>query len=220
MNDALCLTQFEETIYNLHLKVSRQHKNLPYKFRKDFASLDDVTRSTIKKIGFFLKKFPYISAEEFFIAPYKIYTDEDYFDLNYYTTLRATKAYMLYQNKKILGDPDSQEQIEGSVDSLKFILKFCKENAINLESYLKHCPENVPSFIIHLKEHRVNLYTLLCFNDFYAQIKKQDNELMRFILGNETLDNIEKCKTKLFSSKKALNLITTGLKKIQKSLEK
>jgi len=220
MSEYLNLSKFEEMLYNTHLKVSRQHKNLPFKYRKDFASLDEVTRSTVKKIGFFLKKFPYISMEDFFIAPYKVYSDEDYFDLNYYTSLKATKAYMLYQNKKLLADPDSPDQLQGIVDSLKYISNFCKENAIDLNGYLKYCPESVPSFIVHLKEHKVNLFTLLGFNGFCSEIKKLDNELLRFILGNEVLDNIELCKTKLFSSKKALALITAGLNKIQKNLKK
>lgn len=219
MSDPLELTLYEQQLYNIHLKISKIHRNLPFKYRKDFSSLDDKTKATIKKISIFLQKFKHIKPEEFIVAPYKIYQDEEYFDLQYYTTLKATKAYTLYQTKKLQEDIDSTSQLKSIVDSLQFIQEFCKNNNLQLTDYLTHYTDKLPSFILHLKEHHINLYTLYGFKDFPKIIQKTDFDLLTFILGEDVVNHIDACKSKLFLSKKAYPLITSGLQKIHKNLQ-
>ena len=91
MLDTTAVTDFEQHIYNTHLKISRQKRNQPFRYRKDFTDLDIKQIFYLKKISLFLKNFTHINLEEFIKAPYDIYPDELYFDLQYYTTLKATK---------------------------------------------------------------------------------------------------------------------------------
>jgi len=96
------ITEYDKRIYNTYLKVSRGSNNLPFKYRKDFEKLDEKAFVAIKKVSSFLRKFPHIKMEEYFKAPYALYPDEKHFPLDYYFTLKATKAYTLYNKKQTM----------------------------------------------------------------------------------------------------------------------
>jgi hypothetical protein len=219
MDVALKLTDFDQYIYNTHLRVSRSHRAQPFKFRKDFSNIDPVVIRQLKKITIFLTKHSHIVLDDFIKAPYVIYPDESYFDIEYYTTLKATKAYTLYQRKKLFLDPDTPEQLTNIVESLKYISKYCSDNDIEVDDYITHRTNNTPSFILHLKEHRVNVYCLLGFTQFDKQLKAVDNDILEFILGVEFLNNIPTFRLKFFASKKAKILIEAGIQKIKNKIK-
>jgi hypothetical protein len=68
---------------------------------------------------------------------------------------------------------------------------------------------------LHLKEHRVNVYSLLGFLNFEKNLRAQDPELLKFILGEDFLNNLSSFRLKLFTSKKAKRLIELGIQKIK-----
>ena len=208
------VSEFEQHIYNTHLRISRQKKNLPFKYRKDFDFLDAVYANSLKKIAIFLSKFNHIKLEDFIKAPYVIYPDENYFELEYYTTLKATKAYTLYQQKLLTISPDSQDQLENIKNSLLFISSFCKEQNILIDDYINHKTNDTFSFLLHLKEHRVNVYCLFGFNSFDKNIKSVDSDLLSFIIGNDLLVNLSTFRTKYFNSNKARTFVELGIQKI------
>lgn len=208
------ITEHDKRIYNTYLKVSRGSNNLPFKYRKDFEKLDEKTFVAIKKVSSFLRKFPHIKMEEYFKAPYALYPDEKHFPLDYYFTLKATKAYTLYNKKQTLQDPDSTEQLNNIKTSLVFIYNFCKQNNILVPQYIDHKTNNEYSFILHLREHNICLYTLFGYSDFEKRIKSRDAEVVRFIIGEEIYNNISMFRTKLYNSSKAMKLVELGFKKI------
>jgi hypothetical protein len=219
MSDVLNLNTYEEHIYNTFLRTTRTRSNQPFKYRKDFTTLPDKTKSAVKKIAYFLQKFEHIKIDDFFIAPYKVYADETYFELEYYTSLKATKAYTLYQKKKIYSDPDSEEQLANIKDALQFISTFCKDNNLQLENYLLHKEDVIPSFLIHLKEHKVNIFVLLGFTNFTKELSQVSADMIRFIIDEEMYNKIDVFRTKLFASEKAKHLVAKGLQKIQTILK-
>jgi len=208
------MTLFEKHIYNNYLIATRTSKNLPFKLRKNFDKLDDKNFVLIKKIASFLRRFPHIKTEEFFKAPYVVYSDQDYFPLEYFTTLKATKAYTLFQNKKLSMDPDSDEQLNNIKQSLVYIFNFCQKNQINPKNYINHKTNNQFSFMIHLKEHKVNVFSLLGFENFEKNLKLVESDVAKFIVGDDLFNNISVFRTKLYSSKKAVKLVELGIKKI------
>jgi len=209
------LTDYEKLIYNTHLRISRSKKGLPFKYRKDFDFLNDVYINSLKKITIFLAKFPHIKIEDFIKAPYEIYSDEQHFELDYYTTLKATKAYTLYMKRREFLDPDNDEQLKNIVESLKYISSFCKEHDIDVSEYIQHRTGNSFSYILHLKEHRVNVYSLFGFQAFESSIRAQDSELLKFILGDDFHNNLPTFRLKFFASKKAKTLVELGMQKIK-----
>lgn len=219
MTDVLSLNSYEEHIYNTFLRTSRTRNKQPFKYRKDFTSLPDKTKSDIKKISYFLKKFEHIKVEDFFTAPYIIYPDETYFELEYFTTLKATKAYTLFQKKRIYSDPDSEEQLANIKEALQFILSFCRTNQIQLDAYLTHRDELTPTFLLHLREHKVNIFALLGFTNFSKELSTVPPDLVRFIIDEELYNKIDIFRTKLAASQKAKYLVAKGLQKIQTILK-
>ena len=211
----ISLTDFEQHIYNTHLRITRSRKGLPFKYRKDFSHLNDIYINSLKKISIFLVKFPHIKLENFIKAPYEIYSDQEHFELDYYTTLKATKVYTLFMKRQEMLDPDNGEQLKNIIESLKYISSFCKEQKIDLSNYTEHRTENNYSYILHLKEHRVNVYSLFGFPTFERNIRAFDPELLRFILGEDFLNNLSKFRLKYFAYKKAKTLVELGIQKIK-----
>ena len=209
------VTDFEQHIYNTHLRVQRTNKNQPYKNRKDFSDLDPRVQLQLKKISNLLAKYPHINLNEFISAPYKIYTDEKYFDLDFYISLKAIKAYTVYQQKKLFLEPDSDEQLEYIKNSLQFILSFCRDNNIEIDDYITHKTNDTFSFLLHLKEHRVNVYCLLGVTNFDKIIKTVDYDLLSFIIGSELANNIPLFKVKFLNSKKARTFVELGIQKLK-----
>ncbi len=216
----LQVSEFEEHIYNLHLKTTRQKNNQPYKLRKNFEGLDDTTKIYLKKLSLFFTKHKHINIEEFFISPFTIYPDEKFFDLQYFTTLKAVKSYTLYQKHIQNLAPDNIEQLACIQKSIKFILNFCKENKINIEDYVRYKQDNVPSFLVHLKEHKINIYTLCGFKDFEQIFKKVDPEIIKFMFDEQIYEQIRVTKIKLFGSNKAKLFVDLGLQKASEIIKK
>lgn len=208
------ITEFDKKVYNTYLKVARSSNNQPFKYRKDFEKLDEKCFVALKKVSSFLKRYPQIKLEEFFKAPFALYPDEKYFPLEYYYSLKATKAYTLFNKKQLLQDPDSEDQLNNIKKSLVFIYNFCKDNNIGVSNYINHVTNKEFSFILHLKNHDVCLYALFGFPDFEKRLKSRDAEVIKFILGEETYNNISVFRTKLYNSKQASRLVELGLKKI------
>lgn len=211
----ISLTDFEQHIYNTYLRISRSRKGLHFKYRKDFSYLDNLYINSVKKIAIFLAKFPHIKLENYIKAPYEIYSDEEHFELDYYTTLKATKAYTLFMKKQSMLDPDNEEQLKNIIESLKYINTFCKEHNIVISNYIQHQIGNNPSYVLHLKEHRVNVYSLFGFQTFERSIRALDPELLKFILGEDFLNNLSKFRLKFFASKKAKVIVELGIQKLK-----
>lgn len=208
------ITEFEKHIYNSYLKVTRSSSNLPYKFRKDFEKVDDKLYVALKKLSSFFKKYPHIKVEDFFKSPYLLYKDEKYFPLEYFISLKAIKSYTVFNKQQINLDPDSEEQLANIKKSLVFIYNFCRSQNIPVKNYIFHKTNNEYSFMIHLKEHNVNVYALLGFTNFEKLLKGSDAEIAKFIIGDEIYNNIQIFRTRLYNSKKASKLVELGLKKI------
>jgi hypothetical protein len=214
------ISDFEKFIYNTHLKTHRQLKNQPYKLRKDFDGIPDKDFIALKKLSHFFNNHKEISPAVFFLASYKIYKDEPFFDLNHFNTLRAIKAFNIFTNDTNNLDPDSPEQIDFTKKSLIFIYKFCKNNNILIEDYCKHKTNNMHTFFIHLKNRDINLYSLFGFTDFSLCLKGSDIEVLRFMFNESFLDRINLLKVKFLNSKKCNLLVSNGLQRIKNNYKK
>lgn len=206
------VSSFEQNIYNTFLKVSRSSKNKPYRFKKDFTNIEPETEMFLKKLSLFFKKHSEIKLEDFFKAPYSVYPDEQHFDLAYYSSLKAIKAYTTLQKQKEFLDPDNDDQIELTKQSIKFISSFCKENNILCKNYLEHKTNNLYSFILHLKERKINIYSVIAFKNFEKLLKSVDYDVLRFMFNEDFLNNISTFKIKFLNSERCKLLINKSLK--------
>lgn len=170
------LTELEKLLYNKHLIVSRTLKNKPFKIKKNF---DDVVGTDkhkyLVRLSTLFKKHPEINPEVFFQAPYKLYPDVEYFGLDYFSTMRAVKAYTTYKKTLFLQDPD--EQIDDVKRSLEFIAKFCVHSRIYFHQYPFHRTSDIFSWMTHYKENKINIYSVMEFTDVFSSIQNLSEDV-------------------------------------------
>jgi len=165
------------------LAVSRSQKNKPFKLKKDFADLADTDKHKfLKRISTLFKKHPEIDPDSFFRAPYQLYPDVEYFGLDYFSTMRAIKAYTMYRKTLFLKDPD--EQLEQVKNSLMFIAKFCIEENIYFHQYPYHKTADLFTWMKHYKENKINIYCMFEFSDIFSSAKQLAEDVQKFFVSD------------------------------------
>ena len=209
------LTPDEQFIYNAFLIASRKAKNKPFRLRTDFSKISDEVYITLKKLNSFFQNYKNIQYNDFFWAPYEVYSKEEYFDLDFYKTRKAMIAYTQYMHKRETQDPDSDSCIEESKNAIKNIYYYCVQHASTLSKY-KQSNFPVPACLIHLKSHVINFYVLHGL-DVEKSIKSIEPELLDFY-KKDFYDMYYKTRTKFVTSQRLKNVIREGLKIIEKKL--
>jgi len=207
------LSELEKLLYNKHLIVSRSLKNKPFKIKKDFSSIVDSDKHKfLKRIATLIKKHPEIDPTVFFEAPYKLYPDVEYFGLDYFSTMRAVKAYTTYKQQLFLQNPDSQ--LESVKDSLKFIARFCVENKIYLHQYPTHRTSDVFTWMTHYKQNKINVYVMMEFPDIYSSVQTLAEDVRRFFVS-EFVEQFKQLRSMYLSSKELQPYLKKALPTIE-----
>lgn len=218
MNDQL--TNFEQKIYNTFLKTSRQAVNKPYTFRKKFDNFPDDKYILIKKISAILQNNKNIVIEDFFKAPYEVYKeDTGVFDLNFYISQRAFKAYSTYIKKINDLDVDCIEILERVKASLLYIKNYCIDHKLTYQQYVEEISGQLPLFVNHIKEHKIIIYIIFGDEQLEQIMKRIESPVLTFIFGENIYKHIDQYRTKFYASKKCKLLIREGLKKIKKLVD-
>lgn len=210
------ISEFEKHIYNNHLIVSRKVKGEPFKLKKDFSGVDDETVMYLNKLATLFNNHPNLIIEEFFMAPHKIYPDEGYYPLKFYTTPKAIKCYTQYMKQMEIQDPDSPESLKRLVEGLKFVFQYCKEKELQLSEYELNIEGTMPCFVAHLKNHKINYYTLHALTFQRPQI---ESRILNFIFP-DFYDVFQKTKNKFYTSKKMKEFAKQAKQKIETQLKK
>tara|TARA_R100001509_G_scaffold160710_1_gene128862 strand:- start:628 stop:1281 length:654 start_codon:yes stop_codon:yes gene_type:complete len=213
------ITEKEKHIYNSFLYASRKAKNKPVRLRQNFENLQSEHEVALKKLSQLLSKYTHINYSDFFIAPYKVYGADNYFDLTFFNTRKAIKCYTLYCKDKQIQDPDSEESVETLRECLKFIFNFCIDQKITLSTYKNFIEEGgaLPLIFTHLKNHKINFYTLHSL-DMDPVVKRQDDVLTWVI--SDFFDLYNKTRVKFISSKLLKEKAKKGIKIIEQKLLK
>ena len=198
------MDNFEKIIYNNFLEVSKKINNKPVKYRKNFDNFPDKNYIIINKLSSFFKKFNHLKIKDFFEAPYFVY-NENYFDLKFYLSPKAIKAYTLYNDKFLLNNPDDEKTLLKMQDSIKFIYNYCKDKDINIKEYLLVNEGEYNVFLKHIKNRDVIIFVLFAFNNFEKTLSSIDNEIKNMYSSN--FSKLNYIRTKYYSSSKAKKII-------------
>jgi hypothetical protein len=162
--------------------VSRSEKNKPFKLKKDFSNIVNTDKHKfLKRISVLFQKHPEITPDTFFRAPYKLYPDVEYFGLDYFSTMRAVKAYTTYKKQIFLQDPDSQ--IEQVKDSLKFIAQFCIEHRLYFHQYPYHRTTDLFTWMQHYKQNKINAYSVMEFPNIFSSVKSLAEDIQKIFVS-------------------------------------
>lgn len=211
------ISKREEAIYNSYLYASRSAKNKPTRFRKDFSKLKDVDFVAVKKLSLFFCKHTNINYQDWFIAPYKVYSKDDYYELKFYNTRKALKCYTIYMREKEVSDPDSVENITALKSGLKFVAEFCKENKLTVKQYIFHVTGNMPTCLLHLQEHKINFYLLHALG-VDKVVKTVESSVLNFLVQGFT-NIFTQTRTKFYGSSVLKHKAKNGVKIITEMLE-
>jgi len=177
------ITELGKLLYNKHLAVSRSLKNKPFKFKKDFSDVVKTDKAKyLKRIATLFKKHPEIDPDVFFSAPYKLYPDVEYFGLDYFSTMRAIKAYTNYKKTIFLQDPDSQ--IDSVRESLQFIANYCIEKGYFIHQYPYQRESDLFVWMIHYKQNKINIYSIMEFSDVFSSAKNLAEDLQKMFVSD------------------------------------
>ena len=177
------ISKREEQIYNSHLYTSRSVKNKPTRLRSNFNNISSKDVVCLKKLSNFFSKYNHINLQDWFLAPYKVYSEDDYFDLHFFTTRKALKCYTSYIRKKETQNPDSDSTINQIKECLSFIYNYCLKSNMTLDEYINMRDGNLPLILTHLKQHKINFYTLHLL-EVDAIIKSVETPILNFIISD------------------------------------
>lgn len=208
------MTEQEKQIYNTYLATTRSQQGKPFKLRKDFEDLKSLP--LVVRLTNFFKRYPHIVPHEFFKAPYEIYPDTEHLDISYYLTRAAIKAYSLYQQK--LKDTSPETQIEDIRKSLQYIGSFCIKNKLQLEDYIYHKTGCIYSWMLHYREHYINIYSLFEMGDLTSLLNRVSMEEKK-ILVDDLQQTIGTFKVRYFKSAPTKKFVKEGTDKIKKFLK-
>ena len=217
------INEKEKSIYNSFLYASRKAKNKPVRLRQNFDNIESRDEVALKKLNLLLSKYSHINYSDFFIAPYKVYGPDDYFDLSFFNTRRAIKCYSMYCKDKETQNPDSEDSIYMLKDCLKYIFNFCNEEKITLAQYKHFTGVNnrgaIPIVFTHLKNHKINFYVLHAL-DMDSIIKPWTQHETLNLVFSDFNNLYAKTRTKFISSKSLKDKSKKGLKIIEQKLLK
>ena len=221
------ITEKEKSIYNSYLYASRKAKDKPVRLRQNFDNIESKDQVSLKKLNLLLSKYTHINYSDFFIAPYKVYGSDNYFDLSFFNTRKAIKCYSIYCKDKETQNPDSEDTINVLKECLKFIYNYCDNKKITLQEYKTYIPgvasdllpdSATPEVFWHLKNHHINFYTLHAL-DMDTAVKNKDIEIFNWFIPDFT-DLYSKTRVKFLSSKSLKEKAKKGLKIIEQKLLK
>jgi hypothetical protein len=195
----------QQQIYNTYLYVLQRVNDKPFKARKDFTKLDDTVKLALKRLDDLFFKFPDVDMTSFFEAPFFVQTKK-YVELDFYTTQRAIRTYTLYNDRYLLNEPDSDMTTEKVRDSFMFISNYCKEQGISIKHYITHVePQAIyPAFFKHIKQRKINFFSLFAFPVEKVLSKFSYNELQEF---SECFTRINYIRAKYYSSRKTKQIV-------------
>lgn len=209
------VTKLQKYIYNAYLIRSRQGQ--PFKIRQDFSDVSSDVKSLLIKLENFFQKYSHIKIDEYFDAPAKLYPEEKYPYLDFFTTRAAIKTYSIYKNRKEEDNPENQfEEIK---ESLRFIGMFCLRNKINLYEYLTYKSGYIRDWLNHYREHKINLYSLMELKNVenvLQNLSDEENEFFSDILSKK----LETFRIRYFNSNKTKQYVKTITDKIENFLKK
>lgn len=211
------MTEQEKLIYNNYLIVTRSKQGKPFKVRKDFEKFEEQKcYSYVKRLCAFFNRYPHIKIKEFFEAPYNIYTDTQHLSIDYYLTRAAIKSYSLYQKK--LQDLSPDYQIESIRASLQYIGSFCIRNNLSLEQYIYHRTGCIYTWMLHYREHNINIYSLFEMGDILSIVSNTPSDEQE-LLTDDLSKTITTFKTRYITSNTAKQFVREGTTRLKKFLK-
>lgn len=203
------LTDFDKKVYNMWLSITRSCYGKPFKFRSNFDNFESNSNyAYLKRLSSIFIRVPHLMRKEYFEAPYFIYGKNKYYDLKFYSSLKAISAFTKYVKQNV-------NDLDSIVNSFKFILKFCIEKGIQLNEYPFYKSVAYNDCLKHIKDHYVSPLIAFIFPELYTIISNLDEDVFSLYYGDI---DFEKLQTKYENDPELLKLSRSCKEKVSKKL--
>ena len=192
--------------------LSRVLRGKAGRYRKDFSDFDEVKYNWLRRLSTFFKKYPDINMDTYFSAPYKLYPEIAYFDLQYFASPKGIKTYTVFKQQQRAKSPEAH--IEGIKKSFSFITRFCLANNMPFSIYVQDVPTHVPHWYLHIKEGSVDPYTMIGSPTACDLIYKLGPEAAELYLGSFG-ENFMQCKADYLASDKLRLFLSEAYKRVE-----
>lgn len=208
------LSLYEQNVYNTYLKITRNNKG--FTPRKNFKNINNETFVLIKKVSKTLKNKK-IDTDLFFLAPYKLYSEE-FVPFKFYSSFGAISTYRKYVEEIELTNADHPFNITKLRNSMKHIYQQCTDNNIkSCKEYLNLQKGIYPNYILDLKEGNISFYSLLALDLCEDKINLEKN-IVEFAY-KRFYNTLSSLRTRFTFSKKIKPLSIKLIKTIDKILK-
>lgn len=212
------LSAFEKQIYNTHLKYSRQYQNKPWRPRENFEKLSEKEEECIKSISKILIS-KNIDCDHYFMAPYELWDDQKYLQIDYFSKYKAIKTYYKWIEKLMYENPEHKVIVELIKRGYLYIYEKCEQLKLsNLEQYFE-LKSFYPEFLINLQEKKIIYYNIIPFNNYEKNLKNFPRYDVDFIVPG-FYNSIESVRVRYYKSDKLKNLNKKIITKLNKILIK
>lgn len=182
------MTDLEKEIYNKWLAVTSIAIHKPFRLRENWLNFTSREEYPfLQRLAQFFSKHSHIRWDDFFNAPYKIRKENNRLSLAFYISPRAMKDYSTYMRQLMLLDPDDPQQTEAILQSYRFIKDFCIEHKLKANEYIQFSQGYTPTFIKHLKQHQISIYTTFAFPKAFSIMNNLPPEEFSLFIGNVNL---------------------------------
>lgn len=180
-----------KNIYNDHLAYTRTFHRKPFKIRKNFKGFREDNRfRNYYQMAIWFERHPEINKQLFFEAYLHFHPDREAIPIKYYVHPNALTYYTKYIKVINSMDLDDERILKNAEIGVKFIIDFCEEKSITINQYLDFKEEGnaTESWLKHVKESNVNIYSLFTFDDFFGRLKAiyKDIDIWNFYIESDT----------------------------------
>lgn len=218
----MLLGDFEKQIYNKYLLSLAKANKRPFKKKINFDDFNGDKLNNLLKVCDFFKKHSNINYDLFFESPYNVYSDKNFYDIEYFSKPIALKTYFLYLNFLSFESPDNEKNLDFIKNSIILIRDFCLEKNIDLIEYLTYTESVTYSWCVHLMKNQISFYSILgfCYLDInvYRLFNDMPVDEREMFLGDFFEKTSEYMKN-LNNSQKAKILLIKGYEKVQNVLK-
>jgi hypothetical protein len=214
------MKEIEEKLYNMYLRVNRTRQGKPYQPRKNFDKFEEKKEYPhIQRLGIFFEHYPHMFREEYFHAPYEMYSDVNQklmdgrpLHIKFYASHKAFVLVCQYLRMMQLRSPDTLIGFWNT--SGRFIVDYCKNKNITLKDYIQGSSESPPLYFEHLKNHQISWYFLFVIPNALSIVNAMSRDDYAMFFGELDWQSLQKNLNKDEKAKIALEKIFKHCEKL------
>jgi hypothetical protein len=142
----------------------------------------------LAKIERVFMEYPQFFRYEYFAAPYKVYSTDEYFTLKFYASQKGVTTCVAYFKNLRESSPDAQEDI--IKDGIRFVVDFCLSKKIELDNYINYKSVSQPDFLMHIKQYKISFFLAFALPGCYYALSNMEEDEQELYFGPTDINDL------------------------------